>query len=141
MCLSGPDYKGNNIKMMLSLILSTSVRGSGETNPGVRAASVVTVPSTRHRLDGAHTVSGHTYGQRHEGTAISRTTSLTESLFLSSGAVFVETSSSRITFSTDALTSRKRSFSRRQRNRTYKSITSRYVILVSVYSGGKQPTP
>ncbi len=34
--------------------LSAFVPGSGGTNPGERPASVVTVPSTRHRLDGAH---------------------------------------------------------------------------------------
>ncbi len=50
--------------------LSTSVSGSGGTNPAVRPASVVTVPSMRHRLDGAHIVPGDSYGQRHEGTPI-----------------------------------------------------------------------
>ncbi len=61
--------------------------------------------------------------------------------FLSSGAVFVETASSPATFSTDALTSRKRGFSRPQRNGTYEDITSKYVVVVSVYSVGKQPNP
>ncbi len=121
--------------------LSTSVPGSGETNPGVGPASVVTAPSVRHRLVEAHTAPGDSYGQRHEGTAIWRTTSSTEYFFLSSGAVFAETSSSPTTSSTDALISRKRNFSRRQRNGTYKDITSRYVIVVSVYCGGKQPPP
>ncbi len=37
---------------------------------GSRPASVVTVPSSRHRLDGAHTATGDSYGQRHEGTPI-----------------------------------------------------------------------
>ncbi len=36
---------------------------------------------------------------------------------------------------------RKRSFSRPQQNGTYEDITSRFVIVVSVCSGGKQPTP
>ncbi len=50
--------------------MSISVVGSGKTNPGVRLASVVTVRSTRQHLDGAHTVPGDSYGQRHEGIAI-----------------------------------------------------------------------
>ncbi len=62
-------------------------------------------------------------------------------IFLSSGAVFVETPSSPIKFSTDAFTFRNRSFSRLPLNGTYEDITSKCVIVVSVYSGGKQPTP
>ncbi len=61
--------------------------------------------------------------------------------FLSSGAVCTKTLSSTTISSTDTLTSRKRSFSRPQRNGTYEGMTSRYVTVVSVYSGGKQPTP
>ncbi len=48
-------------------------------------------------------------------------------------AVFAETSSSLTTCFTDALTSRKR-------NGTYEGVTSKYVTVVSVYSGGKQPS-
>ncbi len=61
--------------------MSTSVPGSGETNPGVRPASVVTVPLTRHRLDWAHPAPGDSYDQRHEGTSIWTTTTSTESFF------------------------------------------------------------
>ncbi len=57
------------------------VPGFGETNHGLRLADVFTVPSTRHRLDGAHTGPGDSYGQGHEGVAISRTTSSIESFF------------------------------------------------------------
>ncbi len=61
--------------------LTTYVPGSGETNPGFRSASVVTVPSMSDRLDGAHTASGDSYGQRPEGTPTWRKTTSTESFF------------------------------------------------------------
>ncbi len=59
--------------------------------------------------------------------------------FLSSGSAFAETSSSPTAFSTDALTSRKRSISRLQRNGTYEDRTSRCVIVVCVYSEERSP--
>ncbi len=61
--------------------------------------------------------------------------------FLSSSAVFAETSSSPTTSSKGALNYRKRSFSRPKRNGTYEGMTSRYVTVVSFYSGGNQHTP
>ncbi len=103
--------------------LSASVPGSGETNLGVRPASVLTVPSTRHSLDGAQTAPGDSYGQRHEGTAIQRTTSSTEPFLLSSSAVMAETLSSPTTSSMDALISRMRNLSRSQWNGTYEGMT------------------
>ncbi len=48
----------------------TSPHCQQAVNPGVRPASVVPVPSTRHRLEGAHTAPGDSYGQMHEGTTI-----------------------------------------------------------------------
>ncbi len=55
---------------------------------------------------------------------------------------FVAISSSlKKTFFTVALTARKRSSSMFQRTGTSEGTTSRYVIVVSVYSGGVQPSP
>ncbi len=61
--------------------LSTHLLGSGEANPGVWPAGAVTVPSTRHYLDEAHTAPGDSYGKRHEGAAIWRTPWSSESFF------------------------------------------------------------
>ncbi len=94
-------------------------------------ASVVTVPST---------APGNSYGQRHMRPAIWRTSFSTQTFFLSSDAVVEETSFSHATFSKDALTSRKWNYSRTQRNGTYVRTMSWCVIVVTVYSGRKQPT-
>ncbi len=54
---------------------------------------------------------------------------------------FIQTLSSPTTSSTDALISRMRKFDRPQRDGTYEGMTSRYVTVVFVYCGAKQPTP
>ncbi len=80
-CLAYPVSASPWVRGSDTKDFSTSVPGTRENNPGVRLASVVTEPSTRHRLDGAHTAPGDLYGQRRGRTPTSRTTSSNEYFF------------------------------------------------------------
>ncbi len=119
---------------------SPKLHRTSDFNLGAWPAGAITLPTAKYHPHGAHTAHGHSNGQGNGGFTKRRAVPTTKYLFSNVNG-FAETSSSPTTSFTDVLTSRKRNISRPQRKGTYEGMTSRYVTVVSVYSGGKQPTP
>ncbi len=77
-CVNSPVSASSWFCSLDTRNLPTPVPGSGQANPGKWSAGVFSVPTTRHRPDGAHTAPGHTFGQMYEGAAIWGEASSTE---------------------------------------------------------------